>query len=127
VECDFIGVDPYVSIPAFSVDDYDTTVEALGAVDDEINTSPDWWYWDGVSPLTYGCHYGGTITYEAGDVGYDVTLDRCAFSEGLALTGDAIINDEKGTFSLSARTDAGGDLTYLRAADGERSASGELP
>jgi pimeloyl-ACP methyl ester carboxylesterase len=127
VECDFIGVDPYVPIPAASVDDYASTVDALGAVDDEINTSPDWWYWDGVAPLTYGCHYGGTITYETSDVGYDVTLDGCAFSEGLALTGDAIINDVKGTFSLSVQTDGGGDLTYLRDSDGERTAEGELP
>jgi len=127
VTCDFIGVDPYVPIPAASVDDYDSTVEALGAVDDEINHSPDWWYWDGVEPLTSGCHYGGTITYETSDVGFDVTLDGCALSEGLALTGDAIINDVKGTFSISAQTEGGNDLTYLRDSDGERTAEGELP
>ncbi len=127
VECEFIGVDPYVPIPAASVDDYPSTLDALGAVDDEIHTSPDWWYWDGQSPLTYGCHYGGTITYESNDVGYAVALDHCAFSEGLALTGDAIINDDEGTFSLTAQTDAGGELTYGRDAAGERTASGDLP
>ncbi len=127
IECEFIGVDPYVPVPAADVDDYGSTLEALSAVDDEINNSPDWWYWDGVEPLTFGCLHGGTITYQTSDVGYDVALDHCAFSEGLALTGDAIIDDAEGTFSLSAQTDAGSDVTYARDADGERTASGDLP
>ena len=126
-ECEFAGVDPYVPIPAADVDDYGTTLDALSAVDDEINYSTDFTYWGGVEPLTYGCLFGGTITYTSSDVGYDVALDSCAFSEGLALTGEATIDDEEGTFSLAAEADGGGALTYERDADGGQDASGDLP
>jgi hypothetical protein len=33
----------------------------------------------------------------------------------------------KGTFSLEAQAGGGGELTYLRDSDGERTATGELP
>ncbi len=74
--CDLPAVDPYVPIPAASVDDYETTLEALSAVDDEINNDPDYWDWDTLQPLTVGCLFGGTVTYAATDSGYDVTLER---------------------------------------------------
>jgi hypothetical protein len=95
-------------------------------MDDEINLSPDYWDWDYVDPLTVGCLFGGTIEYRATDVGTDVRLEDCEFSHGLALTGEAEINDVKGTFKLTA--EAGGEaLTYERTADGELSATGDLP
>ncbi|HET9497049.1 MAG TPA: alpha/beta fold hydrolase [Candidatus Limnocylindria bacterium] len=126
VDCDFIGVDPYVPIPAASVDDYDSTVEALGAVDDEINHSPDWWYWDGVDPLTVGCLYGGHVSYFMASTGYEVEIDDCAFSRGLTLTGGAVIHEDF-SFTMDVRTEEGSTLTYERTAAGDRTASGELP
>lgn len=77
--------------------------------------------------LITGCLYGGTITYESNEVGYDVTLEGCAFSEGLALTGEGLVNDEEETFSLSAEFAEGGDLTYGCDAAGELIASGDRP
>ena len=64
---------------------------------------------------------------DATDAGSDVTLDACAYTRGLALTGEARIDDVKGTFSLEAQAEGGGTLTYLRDSDGERTASGDLP
>jgi hypothetical protein len=120
-------VEPYVPIPAADVGDYDSTLDALSAVDDEINNNADFWAWDLTKPLTYGCQFGGTISYRVSDEGYDVTLDGCAFSRGLDLTGDATINDVKGTFSLSADAATSANLTYERDSAGERSATGDLP
>jgi hypothetical protein len=125
--CDNPGIDPYVPIPAADVADYDSVLDALSAVDDQVNNDPDYWDWDLTTPLALGCLFGGTIRYEATDVGSDVSLDACAFSRGLPLTGEAVIDDEAGTFSLSAQTDAGAPLTYDRNAAGERTATGELP
>jgi pimeloyl-ACP methyl ester carboxylesterase len=124
--CDNPAIDPYVPIPASDVADYDSVLDALTAVDDQVNNDPDFWDWDLAQPLVVGCLHGGTVRYEATDVGYDVTFDACAYSRGLALTGEAVIDDEAGTFSLAARTDAG-ELTYERDAAGERTATGELP
>jgi pimeloyl-ACP methyl ester carboxylesterase len=125
--CHNPGIDPYVPIPAADVGDYDSTLDALTAVDDQVNNDPDYWDWDFAKPLVVGCLFGGTIRYEATDTGSDVTLDACAYSRGLALTGNAVIDDEKGTFSLDAHTDDGADLTYRRGSDGERTATGDLP
>lgn len=125
--CDLPAVEPYVPIPAADVDDYDSTLDALSAVDDEINNNADFWGWDLSKPLMYGCQYGGTIEYRVSDEGYDVTLDGCAFSRGLGLTGEATINDVKVSFGLIAQTDVGSELTYERDGDGERTATGGLP
>jgi hypothetical protein len=125
--CDNPGIDPYVPIPAADVGDYDSTLDALTAVDDQVNNDPDYWDWDFARPLVVGCLFGGTIRYEASSVGSNVILDGCTYSRGLALTGEAVIDDEAGTFSLSAETDTGEQLTYERTANGERTATGELP
>lgn len=125
--CNLPAVEPYVPIPALDVADYDSTVDALSAVDDEINNNADFWDWDLSKPLTYGCQYGGTISYRVNAEGYDVALDGCAFSRGLDLTGAAVINDSKSTFSLTAETNAGEELTYERDSEGERTATGDLP
>ncbi|HEV7200373.1 MAG TPA: alpha/beta hydrolase [Candidatus Limnocylindria bacterium] len=125
--CDLPAVEPYVPIPAADVSDYDSTLDALSAVDDEINNNADFWDWDLTKPLTYGCQFGGTISYRVTDQGYEVTLDDCAFSRGLDLTGDAVINDAKFSFSLTAQTGDGSELTYERDGDGERTATGNLP
>jgi len=125
VECDFLGADPYVPIPAADADDYDSALDALSAVDDEINNASDWWYWDGIEPLTFGCLAGGTIAYQATEVDYEVSLDDCAFSDGLSLTGDGVIHGD-GSFTLEVETDGGNALSYARDAEGERSATGTL-
>ena len=91
----------------------------------EINNASDWWYWDGIEPLTFGCLAGGTIAYQATEVDYEVSLDDCAFSDGLSLTGDGVIHGD-GSFTLEVETDGGNALSYARDAEGERSATGTL-
>lgn len=123
--CEFLGVDPYVPIPAAKVADYDSDLAALSAVDDEINNAADYWNWNGVDPLTSGCLRGGSITYAATDVGYEVTLTNCAYIEGLALSGTGSILDD-GSFGLSVTTEDGIQLSYARDPDGERTVTGTL-
>jgi pimeloyl-ACP methyl ester carboxylesterase len=125
IECAFLGVDDYVPIPAQDAGDYGSTRAALSAIDDEINTNTEWEYWDGAHVLQMGCMKGGTITYEANEQGYQVSLEDCAFSDGLALTGVGEIADD-GTFTLDVTTDGGAHLTYRRDAEGDRTSTGEL-
>jgi len=125
IDCPFLGADEYVPIPAQDVSAYGSTRAALSAVDDEVNTATDWMYWDGEGTLGSGCMKGGTITYAANATGYGVSLEDCAFSEGLALTGTGEIADD-GTFTLDVTTDGGSHLTYRRDAEGDRTSTGEL-
>lgn len=70
ITCEFTGTDPYVSIPAAKVKEYKDALAAMTAMDDEINYSADFWNWDGVDPLRYGCLFGGSIAYTASRNGY---------------------------------------------------------
>jgi hypothetical protein len=124
-QCPFIGVDPYVPIPAADASAYDDTVAALGAVDDELTTNSDWWNWDGEFPLAFGCLFGGSATYTITERGTDVELEACAFSRDLALTGTGVIHDD-GSVELDVETAGGTALSYARDADGERTATGTL-
>ncbi len=123
-DCDFMGTDPYVPIPARTIDGYKTGLAAMKATDDEINNSPDYWNWDGAEPLQIGCLQGGWIRWIPTDDGSRVRLTKCAFSSGLPLTGRGVINDTEGTFSLDVTAPGGTDLEYFRDADGNRSVSG---
>ena len=122
--CDWAGVDPYVSIPAQTVAGYADALEAMTAVDDEINNNGDYWNWDGSGTLRYGCLDGGRIAYVANDTGADLKLRACAFSRGLALSGGGVLDWTDGTFSLTVTGPHGTKLAYTRDADGVRSVEG---
>lgn len=135
--CPYVGVEPYVGIPAAAVSEYRSgygtghggALAAAGAIDDEINNNPDYWYRDGASTLQFGCLYGGWVRYVPYADGYRVGLHSCAFSAGLALTGTATIDTTNGTFSFFASArggSAGGrtNLVYSRDANGHRAVSG---
>ena len=124
VNCDFTGTDPYVSIPAYDVADYRDALAALTAMDDEINTSADYWDWDGVDPLAYGCLFGGSIGYTAYRNGYKAALDDCALTDRLPLTGDATIDTTRGTFALRVTGPSATNLAYGRDAKGRTSVTG---
>lgn len=126
IDCSVDPVDPYVPLPAPTVDDYADALEAMEAIDGEINNSADFWYWDGSGPLQLGCLFDGSIRYESTDRGYEVQLEGCEMTAGMPLTGDAVIDDEKGTFQLSATSPHGTDLEYTRDADGVLSVEGEF-
>ena len=108
------GTDPYVSIPAYDVADYRDALAAMTAMDDEINTSADYWNWDGVDPLTYGCLFGGSIEYTAYRNGYKAALDDCALTDRLPLTGDATIDTTRGTFALRVTGPSATSLAWAR-------------
>jgi pimeloyl-ACP methyl ester carboxylesterase len=122
--CPATGVDPYVPVPAARVTGYRTALAAMTAIDDELNTSADYWAWDGLDPLRYGCLFGGSVTYRPFADGYRIRLDDCAFTDGLPLTGRATIDTTDGTFAMRVSAPGGTQLTYRRDADGQRAISG---
>ena len=84
-DCDWAGIDPYVAIPAATIDGDKTALAAMSATDDEITNTPDYWNWDAIDPLRDGCLEGGWIAYRARAAGYRLDLHACAFSRGLPL------------------------------------------
>ena len=122
--CDWAGVDPYVPIPAQTVTGYEDALAAMAAVDDEINTNGDYWNWDGSETLRYGCLYGGWIAYVPSDAGADLQLRDCAFSRGMPLSGEGVLDWTEGTFSLTASGLNDTSVVYARDVDGVRSVTG---
>ncbi|HYC06768.1 MAG TPA: alpha/beta hydrolase [Candidatus Binatia bacterium] len=122
--CDYVGVDPYVGIPAGAVSARSSALSAMGGVDDEINNNGDYWNWDGTGHLRFGCLFGGWIGYSPYPDGYKASLHSCSFSRGLPLSGHATIDTTDGTFSMKVTAPGGTKLTYLDDADGNRSVSG---
>lgn len=120
--------DDYVRLPPMESAGYATTLAALRAVDREIVTGADYWYWDAEEPLTTGCRFGGTVRYTPADSGTRLRLDGCSWSRGLGVTGTGRIDDDAGTLTLRVRRAGvdGDEVRYRRDADGGSTVDGDL-
>ena len=87
ITCDAVGPDPYVRIPAASIDDYAGPRAAMRRVDDQLNYDADYWSWDGLGQLAEGCLQGGAVRYHAYAKGYRVALSELRHDGGLAADG----------------------------------------
>ena len=120
--CDGAVADPYVANPKPAAKDYRTALQFMSAMDDQINNTDDYNYRFDTDPIALGCDAGGSLTYRPASAGTAISLLRCAFTKGLAMTGSGLINDD-GSFRLTA-TLVGGTLRYTRDVNGKRSVSG---
>lgn len=117
----------YTDVPEADARSEGGTLDVLKAIDDEIHAGVDYRYWNGATPLGYGCPFGGTITYTPSAVGSNLKLKDCAFFDGLAGTGSGLIDDQAGTFGLDlsfSGTGTSPTLHYLRDARGGTSVRG---
>jgi pimeloyl-ACP methyl ester carboxylesterase len=124
--CDGVLYEDYVPVMAKDSAQYNNALDALEAVDNEIYYLSEYYYWDGITPATVGCTYGGVLSFELNDAGTVFNLQNCAFSEGLILSGAATYNDETGIFAMDLNVSGrvGGKLFYTHDADGNLSVSG---
>jgi len=125
--CEGVVVNEYVSIAPASAADFANPLQALSAVDDEINYLPEYYYWDLETPTSVGCPYGGTLSFEATDAGNSFTLAGCAFSTGFTMTGDGSYNSTDDVFTLEVAVTGltDGKLTYTRQSDGVTHVTGQ--
>ena len=102
--------------------------DLLAAYDNELNYGVDYWYWDFVDPLKFGCAFGGTIKYTPESDGSSLALNHCAFVEGAAATGSGFINDFTGGFKLNVNFngDWHGSANYRRTGSGQVTLTGSL-
>jgi hypothetical protein len=89
-------------------------------------TSADYRSWDRAEPLTTGCAYGGSISYQPGRGETRVRLRDCAWSEGLALTGVGSIKERTGAVRLSVADGTRAFVSYTRDAAGSITVDGQL-
>jgi pimeloyl-ACP methyl ester carboxylesterase len=110
----------FVSLAPLNASEFATPLDAFRSVDDEIYYLPEYYYWDMETTTSVGCPFGGTLTFEATDVGDALTLKDCVFSDGFAMTGNGSNNYDEGTFTLEVDVSGlkEGTLTYTRDGDG---------
>jgi pimeloyl-ACP methyl ester carboxylesterase len=116
--CDGDVADPYVPIAPEEPADYDDAIETMTIIDNQLFWSTSYVYWDGAEAFTEGCDFGGSVEYAPTDVGVDVTLDACEFTEGYAVSGTGAVETETGIVRLDVEI-PDGELTYETETDGE--------
>jgi hypothetical protein len=111
-----------VPIAPRSTKSFNDPSEALSTLETEIYYLPEFYYWDGFTPTSVGCTYGGTFHFDTNNAGtrYLFELTRCEFIANFSLTGDGFYNTENDRFVLHVKTTGRWtcDLKYVRT--GER-------
>ncbi|HLO32168.1 MAG TPA: alpha/beta fold hydrolase [Anaerolineales bacterium] len=116
--CDGFVADEYVPIAPRSARAFNDPTEALSSVETEIDYLPEFFYWDGFTPTSVGCTYGGTFNFDTNTAGtkYNFKLNRCELVSNFKLTGTGFYNTELDRFVLDVKTTGrwNCDLRYVR-------------
>jgi pimeloyl-ACP methyl ester carboxylesterase len=120
--CDGEVADAYVANPLGSAAAYRSASQLATSIEDTLLKSDDYNYRFGSDPLALGCDDGGALTFRAASAGTRVDFSRCAYTPGLAITGNALLGDD-GSFRLSVRI-ASQSFVYVRDENGRISLSG---
>ena len=111
--CPGVVADDYVPLAPASAEAFRTPLGAFQSAETELNYLPEYYYWDGETPTSVGCPFGGTLTFQPGSAHTDFTLNRCAFSRGWAMTGAGAYAADKDRFALQVTVD-GTTYQYVR-------------
>jgi pimeloyl-ACP methyl ester carboxylesterase len=127
IDCPSDIMTAYVSIPNQPAST-GNTLALMSAYDDEITGGSEFHLWRRGSELTYGCAFGGTISYQPTDTGTSVTLTDCAFVTGAPASGTGTINAANTVVKLKLTFGGNfsGTATYNRKASGQRTVKGTV-
>ena len=119
-------VDPYVPLPPASANLFSDPLQALNSAFTEIENLPEYWSWDGATPTTIGCPQVGSLTWRSVDKGTHITLKRCGFTAGFAMSGEGDLLSADGNFSMEVHISgsASGTLKFQFKSDGSSQVSG---
>lgn len=104
--CDGYLMDPYVPLAPRFASLFGSPRNALSAMETEIYYLPEFYYWDGFTPTSVGCNYGGTLGFELNNPGTRInfTLNKCTFAEKFIMTGAGFYNVNNDRFVLNVST-----------------------
>lgn len=116
--CEGYTMDAYMPLaPRFAVT-FKNPYKALSSVETEIYYLPEFYYWDGYTPTSIGCTYGGVINFSSNEegTGYGFSLNKCAFTTNFIMTGSGSYDTNADEFVLAVNTQGRWkcDLEYNR-------------
>jgi pimeloyl-ACP methyl ester carboxylesterase len=125
--CPGYVADAYVPLAPLDARDFADPLEALASLEDEIALLPEYYNWDGETPTSVGCPFGGALSFDNADGAQAFRLDGCAYSDGFVVTGAGVYDPDADRFTLDVRVAglAEGALIYSREGDGSIRVSGE--
>jgi len=103
--CEGVVADAYVPVAPRTTKAFQNPSEIFSAVETEIDYLPEYFYWDGFTPTSVGCTYGGTFDFRANNAGtkYNFRLDHCEFIANFSMTGQGSYISENDRFVLDVR------------------------
>lgn len=120
--CEGVIAEEHIPVAPALARAFPSPLEALSSVETEIYYLPEFFYWDGFTPTSVGCTFGGTFDFELHNSGarYDFELDRCQFVSNFRLHGSGFYQTETDRFVLDVKVTGrwSCDLKYTRR--GER-------
>jgi pimeloyl-ACP methyl ester carboxylesterase len=108
--CSVEAVAPYLPLLPLDRDELGSN-RLIHAVDDELFSLPELFYWDGFEELALGCDHGGGATFAGTPAVTEFALDACALTPDLVVDGSGSWNFVKGVSRLEI-TVAGCDYRY---------------
>ena len=95
--CEGVVADEFVPVAPRTAKSFSDPLEALLAIETEIDYLPEFYYWDGYTPTSVGCTYGGTLYFETDEAGttYNFEVNHCQSVANLSLTGSGFHDTEK--------------------------------
>jgi pimeloyl-ACP methyl ester carboxylesterase len=104
--CEGQVVDPYVPVAPRNAKAFSEPADALSAMETEIYYLPEFFYWDGYTPTSAGCTYGGTLDFESNNAGtkYLFGMKNCQFTNDFKMTGSGSYSSDRDRFVLDIKT-----------------------
>lgn len=101
--CEGNLIDPHVPLAPRFAAVFGSPQNAFSAMETEIYYLPEFYYWDGYTPTSVGCNYGGTLGFAMNNAGTRInfSLNKCAFAEKFIMTGTGFYNINNDRFVLN--------------------------
>lgn len=124
--CEGVIATPYVPLAPSSVRSFDTPLQIMDTVYNEIFYLPDYYYWNGNALTLASCSTGGVIGFSPSlDDGDQFRLSDCGFFSGFSMTGTGRYKNRVFTLEVRIGGFENGTLTYTKDADGKITVTGE--
>ncbi len=104
--CEGYLIDPHVPLAPRFASMFGSPRNALSAMETEIYYLPEFYYWDGFTPTSIGCNYGGALGFQMNNAGTRVnfSLSKCQLATHFAMTGTGFYNFNTDRFVLDVTT-----------------------
>lgn len=96
-------VQPYIPLAPATASAFDSLKAALVSFEQQFAAVPEYYYWDGSSPLATGCAVTGSVRVRATASGQAYRFSNCSFTSGVRLTGTGTTNSS-GLTTLTVTT-----------------------